>query len=431
MKGRIFYCFVAALLLTGLYAGAQSVSGKSNMTLYPEDKKPALSTSPKGYKLFYINHFGRHGSRTVSSSHIKELDMVWEPMLKASADGALSDKGRKVFQQVGIVYNAAKAGTGFLTDKGIQQHKSIARTLVAQYPDIFKESARIHVVSSIVPRCIMSMASFTNTVSSLRPGVQMSFECSPAMQCNINPYIPRSVRKESQKPERFADLKPGFDFQEQTAQYFNDAETMRRYVKDCDAFLYALFQMANNECNLDVEAHVSDYVDSKVFDYYVAKSNRVIYYQACNSAEFGNTRMELADTMACYMAGKIIDAVEGKSPDADLVFAHDYGLLAYLSLLDADCVPAALEPGQIDRRFDSSAIIPMAANLQQLFYRNAEGDVLVKFVLNGHEITLHGLKPVNKVYYKCFDVTDRLVRKATVRGSFDYLKRGPYCKVIY
>ena len=54
--------------------------------------------------------------------------------------------------------------------------------------------------------------------------------------------------------------------------------------------------------------------------------------------------------------------------------------------------------------------IPMASNLQMIFYRSKKGPVLVKFLYQEQERLLRGLKPVSGPYYRWDDV------KANIAG---------------
>lgn len=390
-----------------------------NMTLYPEADLPAVTAAPEGYKLVYISHFGRHGSRTVSNSHVKEITLTWEALAAAREAGELSELGKVLVERLEPVYREDMTHTGYLTQKGIAQHQGIARRMAANFPELLHDGARIDVVSSIWPRCIMSMAAFTTTLKELQPGLQMSFQCSPALQCTFNPPVPSSIKKASKDPALYKDLKKGYVPEKEVAVYFASRDAVRKFVKDCDAFLYGLFQMANNAPDLDLNIDLSSLVDAKVYAYYNAFSNRIVYYHSCNSGDFGDQRMSHADTAAFSMMNKIDKALSGDGPDVDLLFAHDFGLNAYLSMLGAECTPAGLTSVMIDKVFDSSVCIPMAANLQQLFYKNEQGEILVRFLLNEREMALGGdIKPVFGLCYKWSDVRTRLVAVASRRGSF-------------
>ena len=96
---------------------------------------------------------------------------------------------------------------------------------------------------------------------------------------------------------------------------------------------------------------------------------------------------------------------EGK-PTLTLRFSHDSSVLPlayYLGLKEAvgatDNLPSLYKHISIDK------IIPMAANIQMIFYRkDGSDDILVKFLLNENETTLPALKTKTTPYYHWTDV---------------------------
>ena len=59
--------------------------------------------------------------------------------------------------------------------------------------------------------------------------------------------------------------------------------------------------------------------------------------------------------------------------------------------------------------------MPMATNMQIVFYRNGGGDVLVKVLYNEREAALVGLAPVKGPYYRWQDVRSLLLPRAAVK----------------
>ena len=59
---------------------------------------PALSDAPEGYSLFYISHYGRHGSRYhYSQEDYKYIVDIFE---KASAESGLTSFGQQLFVEM-------------------------------------------------------------------------------------------------------------------------------------------------------------------------------------------------------------------------------------------------------------------------------------------------------------------------------------------
>lgn len=90
---------------------------------------------------------------------------------------------------------------------------------------------------------------------------------------------------------------------------------------------------------------------------------------------------------------------------ADLKFGHDYPLLSLASYLHLSGVGDVVSFDEIPTRWNDPMNIPLASNLQIIFYRSKKSqDILVKFVYNDEERTIAGLEPVSGVYYKWNDV---------------------------
>lgn len=92
----------------------------------------------------------------------------------------------------------------------------------------------------------------------------------------------------------------------------------------------------------------------------------------------------LRDMLACAE-----EAVAGGSVVADLRFGHGEGLmpLAALMRLEGACGVES-DPEKVENVWNDFRITPMAGNIQLIFYRNAKGRVLVKFLLNEREVTV-------------------------------------------
>ena len=81
-------------------------------------------------------------------------------------------------------------------------------------------------------------------------------------------------------------------------------------------------------------------------------------------------------------------------------YGHDGILINLITLLDINGLGRVFNTiGEAENAgLRSYELIPMAGNLQLVFYRNNDGDVLVKALLNEREATLPGT-PVAGPYY--------------------------------
>ena len=99
-------------------------------------------------------------------------------------------------------------------------------------------------------------------------------------------------------------------------------------------------------------------------------------------------------------------ALRARQSSATLRFGHDTALYRLLSLLfnTAHLPPSAKDDEEqvvlgddVDKM---DRVVPMAANLQMIFYKNAQDSVLVKFMLNEKDIKINILSQVE--YGTCY-----------------------------
>ena len=137
---------------------------------YPvQDQNPAsiphLTKAPKGYRPFYISHYGRHGSRWLISTSTYKDPVAF--LKKAKQAGALTPLGEDVLSRLEKVEEAARGRYGELTRLGAEQHRQIAGRMFRNFPQVFKGDARVDAKSTVIIRCILSMASFCMSSASL------------------------------------------------------------------------------------------------------------------------------------------------------------------------------------------------------------------------------------------------------------------------
>ena len=82
-----------------------------------------LTPAPKGYKPFYVSHYGRHGSRYL----LGDRDYLWvlQLMQKADAVNGLTTLGKDVLNRLGQVWAEAQGRAGDLTPLGVSHIKKV------------------------------------------------------------------------------------------------------------------------------------------------------------------------------------------------------------------------------------------------------------------------------------------------------------------
>lgn len=158
---------------------------------YPLDFAPQ-TRAPKGYKPFYVSHYGRHGSRYL----IGDRDYKWLVDLfeEAHREGALSDLGEDTRQRLLKVWEEAEGHGGDLTPLGVRQHRGIAERMYAAFPEAFKGNPSISARSTVVLRCAMSMVAFGDRLKELNPNLRISYEASHKYMDYLNYHTDESNR---------------------------------------------------------------------------------------------------------------------------------------------------------------------------------------------------------------------------------------------
>lgn len=366
----------------------------------------ANTPAPKGYKPFYISHYGRHGSRYL----ISDNDYTWVLDLLADAckSDALTPLGADVYSRLETVWEEAEGRGGDLSPLGVRQHKAIAARMYDAFPEVFAGNPSISARSTIVMRCALSMDAFCESLKEKKPSLDITREASNRHMSYLNYHSPascefnsergpwreefRKFREEHTRPQRLVDA------------LFCDADYVRCKVNPAE-LMWGLYWIAVDMQNMETRLSFMDIFEPQelfdlwqVFNYqfYAADSN----YTLADGMNIDNVKPLLTNILTS--ASDIIDA--GRN-GATLRFGHDGNLIPLTAILGLDgCYNSVADPGRFKDVFRTYAISPMAANVQIIFFRNKAGDVIVKFMLNEREIAVPAIDTDSFPFYSWTDV---------------------------
>ena len=383
----------------------------SNYFAYPGPRQQKLTTPPQGYEPFYIFHYGRHGSRYMSSNSFYETAIH---MLDSAKNvGLLSEKGNEVLEKLRIGYADAWHRDGDLTTLGGKQHREIAQRMVERFNSLLSQPLHVDAKSSTSRRCMLSMFNFCTELQSLNPSLDIQMNAS---KHDFN-YV---VENQAFKP---SSTQQGDALWKRAGEYFEKAHDSRRLMASLltdpsrvsptfsgRTLMEALYNVAQDLQNVpELNISLIDiFTPDELFD----------MWQGYNMSWLIDTGLVPGSTPAYHLLDEVVDSLvtgadrvikEGK-PTLTLRFSHDSSVLPlsyYLGLKEAmggtDNLPAIYKYISIDK------IIPMAANIQIVFYRkNGSDDILVKFLLNENETTVPALKTKTAPYYKWADVKSQI-----------------------
>lgn len=380
---------------------------------YEAPSKIIDTPAPKGFKPFYVSHYGRHGSRYHCVEYFFRSPMAVLDSL--DAHNLLTDEGKSVLADMQIIADAHDGQIGYLTHKGARQHQGIAERLYRRCPEIFNQRDRqeVYCVSTAVPRCIQSMANFCLELGRENPSLEITMDAGERFTkylCN-DEGVPHDNAREVFV--RDSVLNANLDPTRLLTALTTDADEAVKYMKGGARKFFAELLNAGSigQC-LDIQdpyiyRHFTTEEIYGIFSYY-----NVRFYTIMNaSVENGRSRdligarvlrdiVEKADAamgMCTCDAGAGhagADCGGGNGHCADLRFGHDAGLGPILSLLRlAGFEKEEKMAKSIDGKWYSFEGMPMASNLQMIFYRNKKGEVLVKFLFNESETSIPALGP--------------------------------------
>ena len=372
---------------------------------YPATK--ALTPAPKGYEPYLMNHYGRHGSRWLTSenSYLNPL----ETLRKAKEQGKLTATGEDVLRQVEEIYKTSIKRTGDLSSVGGRQHHGIGKRMVQNFPEIFKkEGVHIDARSTVVIRCILSMVAECEELAAANPTATFHNDASESLQYYLNQPRTDIIKKAREKSRELRHEKEREFFKNSKPErlmgvLFNDAQWVNDSLKGGAPLVYQLFEVASN-----MQSHEYD------LDLYPIFTEDEIYYQwrmrnirwYLDYAASPQTGGVLPFSQANLLKDIIQVADTTTQTGAVLRFGHEVCVMPLACLLELGNSGAKVDDlEKLDEQWRNYKIFPMACNIQLVFYRpvNGKGDILVKALLNEREVTLP-VKTKQYPYYKWKDL---------------------------
>ena len=364
-----------------------------------------LTPPPAGKHPFHISHYGRHGSRYMIEQH--QYDEPFNILSEAADSSRLTSAGQRALMIVGRMRQEAEGRLGELTPLGAQQHREIARRMGERFPEVFVgEESWVDARSTIVVRCILSMENELLGLQSLFPHLRISHDASQHDMAFMNIHDralqakrrPEAVRREQE------DFNRRHEYHAHLMQtLFNDSGYVARRVNQ-PQLNYLLFRLASNLQNCE-SRH-----DMTLYDLF---SDEEIYgnWSMQNASWFidhgfysKNGAMQPTSQRA-LLRRIIADAdscIALPASGAMLRFGHDSTVMPLVCLMGLNGfgkMQDSLE--ELDARgWRNYEAIPMAANIQLVFYRSspADEDVMVKVLLNEEEATLPFDSPTAPYY---------------------------------
>ena len=283
-----------------------------------------------------------------------------------------------------------------------------------RFPSLLSQPLRIDAKSSTSRRCMLSMFNFCMEIQSLNPTLDIAMNASK----HDMKYV---VEDLSLKPEATPESEARW---KQASDMFEKAHDSRRLMAELltnptrvaptfsgRELMEALYNVAEDMQNVP-ELGIS------LIDIFT-KDELFNMWQGYNASWLLDTGLVPGSAPYYHILDEVVDSIissadrvirEG-TPTMTLRFSHDSSVLPLAYVLGLkEAMGATADLSTLYKRTSIDKIIPMAANIQMVFYRK-EGadDILVKFLLNENETTLPALKSKTAPYYQWNDVRQYLI----------------------
>jgi len=390
----------AALLLVCVGATAQITKKElyrdidragANYYPYPGPSQKVLTPAPAGYEPFYISHFGRHGSRYMEDNEyyvyaIGKLDT-------AAQLGILTPKGEEVLDILRKGYDNAYNRDGDLSLLGGRQHQEIARRMYDRFPSLLSQPMKVDARSSTSGRCMISMFYFCEELQGLNPALDIRMSASNR---DMNAIV-RNKKVDIEESPAAAELEAKVDAMLEKAldptrcmkSLFTDVKRAESILEPLE-LLEAIYNIAADLPNIpELGLSLTDFFTKeelfnvfKAFNAAIMTSIGVIP----GSTPAYKQQLEARDSIVSIADRVIRDG----GPALTLRFSHDGTILPLTYLMGIkEAMGGRTDLENLHKYISVDKLIPMAANIQLVFYRKeGSDDVLVKFLFNENETSL-------------------------------------------
>lgn len=341
----------------------------------------------------YISHVGRHGSRyPASATHTLKLK---EALQKAKEVGTITKLGDELLALTEEIIARSNNRWGALDSLGQAEQRSIASRMMKNFAPVFAEGATVSAISSYSPRAMMSMYSFVHQLDRLNNKLEYVTSTGRTNSYLMRPFDTDAAYLEFRKEELW---RPAYQ------EYFDEVCPLTAITR----VLGRDFPFGDTKDAREI-AIIEYYVlagleamemSSQMNKYFTADEMNALWscfnlrqYLQYTASTISTAPADMASALILDIISKTDEAIEGVNKRAaDLRFGHAETLMPLLSLLRLPgCYYLTNYFDTVSSHWCDFNIVPMAANLQFILFRNtSNGRYYVRVDLNEKPVTLKG-----------------------------------------
>ena len=369
---------------------------------------PKLTKAPKGYKPFYISHYGRHGSRYYWNALLyQEMANL---LTTAHDRHQLTQEGEAFYGRFMAAKDELQTGVSELSNLGWEQHQRIARTMYNNFPEVYKRGGNVLAIASLSGRCVLSMSAFCQELVQCNPAIEIREQSS---RFTLDGVVPTD--RQNPVKHNFPKSTPKFEKNRDKFVYNDNLrdKAIARVFTSTDSLPGKMHHIGSNLINLYTS--LPSIGHEGMMGNIITDEDMVDQWELSNLGSYAWVFGPQNDMIPILqdIIKKASDVIEGRTDRvSDLRFGHDTcigPLTVLMGINGADKDPE--DPYEVKNIYQNWQTCK-ASNLQLVFYRSkrASDDILLKALLNGSEVSL----PVptdNYPYYKWSDFKQYYLNK--------------------
>lgn len=379
------------------------VGGYTCYAVYPGAGDAVDTKAPKGYKPFYISHYGRHGSRYVNGLNM--LPDVLKVLSEASEADQLTREGVELYEVLQDVNRKSEGRIGLITPLGARELEGIGCRIAARYPKVFKGRDSVCCIVSTYQRCMLSMICYNDQIKAEYPHLKFGYDQGGPIQSIINNTEGMDAITSVNQPAIDGHFEQNFGFNAFAKKIFKDPSFFKG---DAHRFVRNLYlDGADLPCMGEDSDRIFRFFSKRQLQVAWADYNMHLYLNHCHSAATGNRRQAIQTSLVQDIIDKADRAIAGNDRAMDVRFGHDGALMSLCSYLGLAGYDVCVGADEVNSVWSSDVMMPMASNLHLVFYRSGKSPVLAKLLFNERETAIPSLG--EGPYYEWTAVKDFLL----------------------
>lgn len=302
---------------------------------------------------------------------------------------------------------------GNLTPRGLKEHKLIAERMSARFPEVFNDKERnlVDAYSSIIRRCIVSMAGSTATLLKCNPTLELDLRSDDIVYNYLNLGKQSRTNAKYFDPYMNEELKKAVDWSKVAARVYKDPSKAVGDPFDLGYDIWNFWSIC--QCIGTVNIDILKYFTlEELYESWRLRSGYA-YLKHVRSDVFGEANAQESAPLLADFVEKADQALAGNKVAATLRYGHDATLMPLAAIMGLEDFSRTHSMDNLPTDYwDLASKIGMGSNVQMIFFRNRKGDTIVKFLYNERETRVPALTPVyGDFYYRWDDVRNYYMSK--------------------